>query len=77
MPSAPPFSDLGKKKLMLAMLELKLAPPKPHSRARIIMWVKLVSGFCTAMPRPMAGISRLAVLSVVHRRPPKIGTMKE
>ena len=36
-PSAVPFSALGKKKLMLAMLELKLPPPKPHSSASTIM----------------------------------------
>ena len=36
-PSALPFSALGKKKLMLAMLEEKLPPPKPHNRARITM----------------------------------------
>src|SRR5574337_219267 len=33
-PSAVPFCALGKKKLMLAMLEEKLPPPKPQSRAR-------------------------------------------
>ena len=33
-PVASP-SFLGKKKLMLAMLELKLPPPRPHSSARI------------------------------------------
>ena len=32
-PVAKPFLALGKKKLMLAMLELKLPPPKPHSKA--------------------------------------------
>src|SRR3970040_233584 len=32
-PSAVPFCALGKKKLMLAMLEAKLPPPKPHSSA--------------------------------------------
>ena len=33
MPSASPFSFLGKKKLMLAIDEAKLPPPKPHSSA--------------------------------------------
>ena len=36
-PSAVPFSAFGKKKLMLAMLDEKLPPPKPHKSARIIM----------------------------------------
>jgi len=31
--SALPFCRLGKKKLILAMDEAKLPPPKPHSRA--------------------------------------------
>src|SRR5689334_17715289 len=33
-PSAEPLRSFGKKKLMLAMLELKLPPLKPHSSAR-------------------------------------------
>ena len=36
-PSAEPLRSFGKKKLMLAMLELKLPPPKPHSSASISM----------------------------------------
>jgi hypothetical protein len=36
-PSAEPLRSLGKKKLMLAMLELKLPPPRPHSSARMSM----------------------------------------
>ena len=32
-PIAVPFSAFGKKKLMLAMLDEKLAPPKPHNSA--------------------------------------------
>src|SRR5690606_20900977 len=32
-PSADPLRSFGKKKLMLAMLELKLPPPRPHSSA--------------------------------------------
>ena len=31
-PRAPPCLALGKKKLILAMLEAKLAPAKPHSK---------------------------------------------
>ena len=34
-PSAEPLRSFGKKKLMLAMLELKLPPPRPHSNASI------------------------------------------
>ena len=36
-PSAVPFWSLGKKKLMLAMLEAKLPPPKPHRSASTSM----------------------------------------
>ena len=32
-PVASPFFDFGKKKLILAMLELKLPPPRPHNSA--------------------------------------------
>ncbi|EKD98200.1 MAG: hypothetical protein ACD_23C00542G0004 [uncultured bacterium] len=32
-PRAEPLRSFGKKKLMLAMLELKLPPPRPHSSA--------------------------------------------
>ena len=76
-PSAEPLRSFGKKKLMLAMLELKLPPPKPHSRARINIVGYAVVLSCTAMPTPMAGISRLAVEIAVQRRPPTTGTMNE
>ena len=36
-PNAEPLRSFGKKKLMLAMLELKLPPPRPHSSARMSM----------------------------------------
>ncbi|MNJ72744.1 hypothetical protein D3C77_694460 [compost metagenome] len=36
-PMALPFSLLGKKNEILAMLDEKLPPPRPHSRARISM----------------------------------------
>jgi hypothetical protein len=36
-PSAVPFWSLGKKKLMLAMLEAKLPPPKPQKSASTSM----------------------------------------
>jgi len=36
-PSAEPLRSLGKKKLMLAMLELKLPPPRPHKSASMSM----------------------------------------
>ncbi len=36
-PSAVPFRSFGKKKLMLAMLEAKFPPPRPHSSARTSM----------------------------------------
>ena len=75
--SALPFSAFGKKNEMLAIEEAKLPPPKPHSNARIKSTMYGVFGFCTATPMPMAGISRDQVVSVVHSRPPKIGTMKE
>ena len=33
-PSAEPLRSFGKKKLMLAMLDVKLPPPSPHSSAK-------------------------------------------
>ncbi|MNW17900.1 hypothetical protein D3C71_2172510 [compost metagenome] len=36
-PMALPLALFGKKKEMFAMLEEKLPPPRPHSRARISM----------------------------------------
>src|SRR5262245_15885322 len=74
---ALPFSDLGKKNEMLAMDEAKLPPPKPHKSASTRNSQYGVAGFCTAMPMPSAGMIRDQVVSVVHNRPPKIGTMKE
>src|SRR5512137_861032 len=76
-PSAVPFCSLGKKKLMLAMLEAKLPPPKPHRSARVSMVPYDVVGSCTARPIPTAGTSSEAVEMAVQRRPPKMGTMKE
>ncbi|MNJ74505.1 hypothetical protein D3C77_714470 [compost metagenome] len=68
---------MGKKKLMLAMLELKLPPPRPHSSARISRVGKVVVGSRKAKPMPSAGISSEAVETAVHLRPPKTGTRKE
>ncbi len=76
-PVASPFFCLGKKKLMLAIDELKLPPPRPHSSASTSRVGKPVCGSRSAMPMPSAGISRLAVDSAVQRRPPKIGTRNE
>src|SRR5262245_42361705 len=75
--SALPFCALGKKKLILAIEEAKLPPPKPHSRANARKMKYGVSGFCTASPIPKAGRISDQVVSVVHNRPPKIGTMNE
>ena len=57
--------------------EAKLPPPKPHRSASARKIQYGVSGCCTAQPMPSAGIISDQVASVVHRRPPKIGTMKE
>ncbi|MNC75562.1 hypothetical protein D3C75_1271180 [compost metagenome] len=47
-PSAPPCFAFGKKKLMFAMLEAKLAPAKPHNSAIMINTLNEVLGSCTA-----------------------------
>jgi len=44
-PSAEPFRSFGKKKLMLAIDEEKLPPPKPQNTARSSMTQYGVSGF--------------------------------
>ena len=69
--------SFGKKKLMLAMLELKLPPPRPQNAASTSITQYGVSGFCTARPMPIAGISNDRVESTVKRRPPTMGTMNE
>src|SRR5512132_2256183 len=76
-PSADPLRSFGKKKLMLAIDEEKLPPPKPQRSARTRKVVYDVVGSCTHTPMPMAGISSDAVEIAVQRRPPKIGTMNE
>src|SRR5574337_1295699 len=76
-PSAEPLRSFGKKKLMLAMLELKLPPPKPHSAASTSNTQNGVFTFCSAKPMPIAGISSDSVDSTVQRRPPTMGTMNE
>ena len=76
-PSAVPFCSFGKKKLMLAMLDAKFPPPKPHSSASASIVPYDVVGSCTARPMPSAGTSSEAVLSTVQSRPPKTGTMNE
>ena len=76
-PVARPFFSLGKKKLMLAMLELKLPPPRPHSSARISKVGNEVLGSRRAKPMPNAGINSDAVEMAVHLRPPNTGTRKE
>ena len=76
-PVARPFFSLGKKKLMLAMLELKLPPPRPHSSARISSVGNDVVGSRRANPMPSAGISSDAVEIAVHLRPPNTGTRNE
>src|SRR5690606_23171158 len=76
-PSAEPLRSFGKKKLMLAMLELKLPPPKPQNAASTSITQYGVPGYCTAIPMPTAGISSDNVDITVQRRPPTIGTMNE
>ncbi len=77
MPSALPCFALGKKKLILPMLEAKLAPANPHISAMIINTPNGVAVFCTAKPSQTQGITRMTVLKMVQRRPPNIGTIKE
>src|SRR5215467_4125631 len=74
---ALPFSDRGKKNEMFAMDEAKLPPPSPQRSASARKMKYGVDGFCTAYPMPTAGIISDQVATVVHNRPPKIGTMKE
>src|SRR3546814_7486117 len=67
MPVAKPFFSLGKKKLMLAMLELKLPPPKPHNSASTSSVGYEVVESCRAKPMPSAGINKVAVEMAVQR----------
>lgn len=62
---------------MLDIDEEKLPPPKPQNKASINIVSYEVAGFCTAWPIPIAGISKVAVLSTVQFLPPKIGTTNE
>ncbi|MCY1462591.1 hypothetical protein D9M71_803810 [compost metagenome] len=62
---------------MLDMLEAKLPPPKPQSKAIHTNTLYGVPGSCTAKPIQIDGTSNDAVLRAVQRRPPKIGTIKE
>ena len=75
--SALPFSAFGKKKLMFAIEEAKLPPPKPHNSANDRKMMYGVSGLCTARPMPTAGTINDQVDTDVHSRPPKIGGMNE
>src|SRR5689334_18781053 len=76
-PRAEPLRSFGKKKLMFAIDELKLPPPKPHRSASVNIVAKLVAGSCTDQAMPRAGIRSDAVEIAVKRRPPTIGTMNE
>ena len=62
---------------MLDMLDAKLPPPKPQSKAISTNTLYGVLGSCTAKPIHSDGSSKEAVLRAVQRRPPKIGTMNE
>ncbi|VTO24280.1 Uncharacterised protein [Klebsiella variicola] len=75
-PSAPPCFAFGKKKLMLAILEAKLAPAKPHSSEIITKTLNGVEVSWTAKPSQTHGIIMIPVLNAVQRRPPNSGTMK-
>ncbi|MNV64966.1 hypothetical protein D3C71_1576330 [compost metagenome] len=76
-PKAPPCLALGKKKLILAMLEAKLAPAKPHSNEIMTNTPYGVVASCTAKPSHRQGTSRKQVLMAVQRRPPNIGITNE
>lgn len=76
-PNAPPWRAFGKKKLMLAMLEAKLAPAKPHSREMMTNTLYGVLLSCTANPSHKHGTSRKQVLMAVQRRPPNSGITNE
>jgi hypothetical protein len=71
-PSAEPLHSFGKKKLMFAMLELKLPPPRPHRTASASMTQFGVVGFWTARPMLTHGISSESVEITVQRWPPTI-----
>ena len=62
---------------MLAMLEAKFAPAKPHSREIVTNTLNDVEGSCTAKPSHTHGITKKMVLIAVQRRPPNIGITKE
>ena len=76
-PVARPFFSFGKKKLMLAMLELKLPPPRPHNSASTSSVGNDVVGSRSAKPMPSAGSNSEAVEIAVHLRPPNTGTRNE
>ncbi len=71
----PPCFAFGKKKLMLAILEAKLAPAKPHSRDNHED-ANGVEVSRTAKPSQTHGTIMIPVLNAVQRRPPNSGTIK-
>src|SRR4030067_1511455 len=73
-PSAVPFCALGKKKLMLAMLEAKLPPPKPHSSASSTKVEELVAGSLTARTKPIVGTRNEEREKAAQSRRPAPGT---
>ncbi|MNP32532.1 hypothetical protein D3C76_1257180 [compost metagenome] len=75
IPSAPPCFCFGKKKLIFAMLEAKLAPAKPHSNAMVTNTLNGVEVSCTAKPSHTQGMIMMPVLNAVQRRPPNNGTI--
>ena len=66
IPNALPCLALGKKKLILPILEAKLAPAKPQSNEIAINTQYGVFGFCTAKPSHKQGITRITVLITVQ-----------
>ena len=61
---------------MLAILEAKLAPAKPHSREIITKMLNGVEVSWTAKPSQTHGTIMIPVLNAVQRRPPNSGTIK-
>src|SRR3954452_12123524 len=75
-PSAVPFLLVGKKKLMLAIEEAKLPPPKPAVAAIATNTQNGVSGRCTKYANNSVGMTSSPALTTVQLRPPTFGTAK-
>ena len=70
-PFAVPFFAMGKKKPMFAMDAEKQESARPMNENHRANVANVVVGSCTAKPRPISGMSRMAVVTNVTFLPPK------